>query len=726
MLFPNNITTEHITLLFDVDSDILNSYITDNWSNNYEEYLERSVLLERYQYTFKKYISDWENVLVEYGSFSISDILRKRTEIKDKKIQKLIMTIIIDCLCRLYSKWDLTKDELSNNASCYETALLLRDGIIDRRDICNYYLGGSSNASAIAEKISNYHKKLSFSDGYKILPQFNNNTINDISVHINSRSSNSLFKLISSNGSVIDICSISSINDLLLKLWKNGTDIRWNDIYLSNEYQKTSLPVYRFCKNSFWIEHIDRLRSGLCTSSAEGPLSENEKCSIWEEKSVPVVYTTDKQRKRTIILLSEDDRFCNALYEKQSDNIISMIVLSQNVIHCVNDNITTVRLKNISEAEISASLSIFVPFNDDLEIIIDWCSLTLEDRISPLCLIHMLYKVLYMYKKTDNVTLLSVVSGKNDRETALACESLFKSLYCENNGIVGMSLELPNDTSAEEKAERAGIFYDSFGTVCSDGKTYERIYDKTVSISLKELNLRKDGVYLITGGMGKLGTALAERLVSEEQIHLILIGRREPDDDIRAELANLERNGSSAEYLSLDISDCESVTCELNNVLKKYYSINGIFHAAGSYKTGYFITKSEKDMRDIVYGKINGAYVLDEFISDMDIDFFVMVSSVSSIIGDEGIADYTFANGCLNSLAREREKKRLLGLRKGKTYSVALPVIENGGMKFNKSIIDTYAQKTGFGAIKKEVAAEYILSVIAWGYKWCICSWLWR
>ena len=76
-------------------------------------------------------------------------------------------------------------------------------------------------------------------------------------------------------------------------------------------------------------------------------------------------------------------------------------------------------------------------------------------------------------------------------------------------------------------------------------------------------------------------------------------------------------------------------------------------------------------------------------------DFFVMFSSLASVLGNAGQTDYCYANSFLNEFAYEREKKREKGERFGKTLTISWPFWLEGGMKVNEDTRNWMQRKMG-------------------------------
>ncbi len=189
------------------------------------------------------------------------------------------------------------------------------------------------------------------------------------------------------------------------------------------------------------------------------------------------------------------------------------------------------------------------------------------------------------------------------------------------------------------------------------------------------------GVYLITGGAGGLGAILARHLARTAQARLVLCGRSRMDSRIGALLDEISNLGGEGIYVRGDVTLMEDVEAATAAAKERFHRIDGVIHAAGAPGEGAALDGAPADRLKVLAPKMAGAIHLDQFTQSDDLDCFVLFSSVASVLGAAGQADYAFANGCLDRFAVWRTEMARRGLRRGRTVSINWPLWRNGGMR---------------------------------------------
>jgi acyl transferase domain-containing protein len=169
--------------------------------------------------------------------------------------------------------------------------------------------------------------------------------------------------------------------------------------------------------------------------------------------------------------------------------------------------------------------------------------------------------------------------------------------------------------------------------------------------------IRKSGVYLITGGLGGIGYSLAEHLASTRKAKLVLVGRGATASRASSRVAALEALGAEVEVVQADITDRSQAARAVARARERFGVLHGIFHAAGTLGDSLIPLKSRADAERVLAPKVQGTLALDAAVGDSPLELFVLFSSVSSVAGLAGQADYAAANAFLDAFAQARNAR---------------------------------------------------------------------
>ncbi len=181
--------------------------------------------------------------------------------------------------------------------------------------------------------------------------------------------------------------------------------------------------------------------------------------------------------------------------------------------------------------------------------------------------------------------------------------------------------------------------------------------DDNVGVALSrpaELAIRRDGTYVVTGGLSGFGFATARWLAEHGAARLALIGRRGMDTPGVAEhLAELTALGATVSVHAADVADGDSLAAALDDI-RCHGPVWGIVHAAATIVDGMADTLSLADAETVLRVKLGGAVLLDRLTRDDPLDLFWLFSSATTIVGAPGQGAYVAANQAVEALARRR------------------------------------------------------------------------
>ncbi|KAG6017861.1 Type I Iterative PKS [Claviceps lovelessii] len=214
------------------------------------------------------------------------------------------------------------------------------------------------------------------------------------------------------------------------------------------------------------------------------------------------------------------------------------------------------------------------------------------------------------------------------------------------------------------------------------GKTFGKlIVDHSQPASLQATHpprasaaLRKDATYLIIGGTGGIGCAIAGQLSRQGAGHIVLLSRGGSATAAVTKL--MEQNpahGARFHVMKCDIGDEESVSSTLSKIRQSLPAIRGVIHAAMVLRDTLFEKMMFQDYHDVVRSKISGTLHFSEAMQNDEVDFFILLSSVAGIVGNRGQAAYSGASTFLDAFAHHRRQKGLVAT------SINLTAVEDVG-----------------------------------------------
>ncbi len=178
------------------------------------------------------------------------------------------------------------------------------------------------------------------------------------------------------------------------------------------------------------------------------------------------------------------------------------------------------------------------------------------------------------------------------------------------------------------------------------------------SSSLFESN----ATYVVTGGFGAIGKQLVPWMLSHGAEHIDLLMHREVDQAERDLLASWNSPATRVSYHLIDATDLLDIQSWLQGQRQEQHPIRGFFHLAGVLRDGMATAASWTDFQDVLEAKSWSAWNLHVALRSQDLQYFVVFSSIASLFGSPGQANYAAANGFLDGLISLRQSQGLPGL----------------------------------------------------------------
>ncbi|MBC7984551.1 MAG: SDR family NAD(P)-dependent oxidoreductase, partial [Candidatus Obscuribacterales bacterium] len=307
-----------------------------------------------------------------------------------------------------------------------------------------------------------------------------------------------------------------------------------------------------------------------------------------------------------------------------------------------------------------------------------------------------------------------IASDLELEHTALltALSGLLKSANQESQKVVSQLIALPRAATVNELVNAL----EENATEATQ-KDVEIRYVRGVRevASFKELNAtavttqlpwKNGGVYFISGGAGGLGLIMAREIATQvKDAKIVLTGRSRINTAKQAEITRCQSNNAHIEYRVLDVSDAHAVVLCVQSVVQQYGCLDGIVHSAGVIHDNFIINKTIEEFRAVLAPKLAGTVNLDRATQTINLDFFILFSSLAGALGSVGQSDYALANAFMDQYAIHRNTLTKESKCYGRTLSINWPLWMEGGMSVDMATL-TAMRRKGFEAMKSTEGIE--------------------
>ncbi|RSZ60418.1 SDR family NAD(P)-dependent oxidoreductase [Massilia atriviolacea] len=269
---------------------------------------------------------------------------------------------------------------------------------------------------------------------------------------------------------------------------------------------------------------------------------------------------------------------------------------------------------------------------------------------------------------------------------------LLKSAALEHPDVQGQLLLVDALAAQEIHAEPAHDAVVRYRNGVREAMGWEEAQDGAAAPAIA---FKEGGVYLITGGLGGLGSLFAQEIVRQTAgARVVLTGRSASSQGVQDKLDALSGDGR-IEYRTMDLTHAVQVRQVVADIVAAHGQLNGILHSAGMVADSLIVKKTRDEFAQVLAPKVSGTVNLDAASGDVDLDFMALFSSGASVMGNVGQADYAVANGFLDQFAEHRNRLAAAGQRKGRTIAINWPLWAEGGMRMPQRDQDAMREHTG-------------------------------
>ncbi len=300
---------------------------------------------------------------------------------------------------------------------------------------------------------------------------------------------------------------------------------------------------------------------------------------------------------------------------------------------------------------------------------------------------------------------------------ANAAGSMLKSVFREFPKFkvitVGLSANEDVERNAEILSGEMKLSSNDFEVLYFKSKRFVHNYLISETSWNTESKFKKDGVYLIIGGLGGIGYALT-KVLAREEIKLVVVGRSALTGKKERFINELKNQKAEITYLQADVISRMEVEELVSSIKEKFSSIDGVIYCAGALKDSLLLHKKDEDAKCVLEPKIIGVNNLDYALREEKLSFFAVYSSVASVVGNRGQCDYAYANGYLDGFTNWRNHLTDTKRRYGRTIAVNWSLWESteaGGMATD-SRHEEMMEQLGIYKIPHELGTDIAKNII--------------
>jgi polyketide synthase PksJ len=492
--------------------------------------------------------------------------------------------------------------------------------------------------------------------------------------------------------------------ETLGRLWTLGVNVDWSKLHAAGSVQRVSLPTYPFEHQEFWIEPDkvaeDRQPAPVAVSP---PVSSDEAISLYRPTWKPAPLPETSAAEPGAWLLFRDafgvaDEI--ARYLKAAKQEFAVAEPGSSFKQLGHGHYA---LRAAARADYDALVASLLESGATPRKIVHLWSLAAGVSEAPLeeTLERSFFSPLYLAQALAARDLqrieLALVSNHMQQVSAEPVRNPARALllgparviHKELPGFNCKAIDLDFDAgktakSAAQLVSEMNGAHENFTIAWRGGERFTETIEPLELSAAREYSRRdhtrpgrarldRGGVYLITGGLGALGLAVAEHLAREFHARVVLVGRSalRPESQWESALQDGARSEAEKErlrklvairslaggllVLQADVTNLDEMKVAVTHARRQFGKISGVFHAAGVLDDGPLMLKTAASVMRVLDPKVRGTLVIEEALRDEPLACFVLFSSISSILPLAGQVDYAAANAFLDAFALSRK-----------------------------------------------------------------------
>jgi len=471
---------------------------------------------------------------------------------------------------------------------------------------------------------------------------------------------------------------VAFILNALGRLWLAGSEVNWDGFYAHEQRRRLPLPTYPFERERYWIE----------PSTESRPQQAGKKTDIadwfyipsWKRSAPSPVAEDLSQAPASRFVIFADNCGLSASLVQQLESMGLDVLIVKAGDRFVQLDEREYAVNPASAADYDKLVEALATPEPRLRILHLWGVEPLEDlatetarleKANALGFYSLLYLTQALVKRhpAQEAQMIVMTSGVYD---VIGSEPLSPEKATVLGACKVIPQEYPNfacrhiDLDSRDWGAReiiAELLAKSPEPVVAYRGPHRWVQAfAPVRYEARPPKLREGGVYLIIGGVGGIGFEAAIYLAKTARVKLVLTGRAElPAADASSpknlKLRELEAAGAEVLYCRADIADETQMRAVISAAEKRFGAIHGVIHAAGAEKNAIIIQQlTRPECEQQFQPKLQGLVVLEKILQGRTLDFCVMQSSLSAVLGALGFAAYTAAHLFMDAFTQKHNR----------------------------------------------------------------------
>jgi acyl transferase domain-containing protein/acyl carrier protein len=468
------------------------------------------------------------------------------------------------------------------------------------------------------------------------------------------------------------------------QLWFAGVRVDWYGFHTHEKRHRLPLPTYPFERKRYWIEPGDgqlaetEQRSGPALKGKKPDLADWFYIPSWKRSLLPGQASTAEPSNWLLFVDEYGLGEQLAKHLEQAGHKV-LTVKAGPAFARAKDGVYSIDPEKRSDYD--ALLTELISHDEHPQNIVHFWSLTEgepDHAAQESGFLSLLYTAqsLGEHPLADKQSLTIVSNGLHEvsEEDSLHAEKaalvgMAKVISQENTALACRTVDIVWPRPADRRGQKlANQLYAELTASAADtvvayrgshrwAQTYEPVrLEGSVEAGTR---LRKGGSYLILGGLDGIGLALAKHLADNFTAKLTLL--QEPGDTT-IEAQALEALGKDILVINADSTDKKQLEAAFKQAQKKFGDLNGVIYAASDFGKApfYSINEINKDKYESHSSAIKRELqTLAQVVANKQLDFCLISSSLSSILGGLGLAAYAATYSYVDAFVQQHNRTSL-------------------------------------------------------------------